>query len=272
MSTKKYYKNTREENEKILEKRNQTEDKKIAQKEEQRKSLKAKMKKCLIVFSTIVVLGLGAKFMPQNRPDPGQTMDNQQTSSISGDPEPGKNDEQPTQQVTESATKKTSSKVDVKKGQDLKDEVEHTITEKNVDKGEVKVEREETTKIEVKDDTKEEEITQNAVKEAKEENINVVKGENDIIATEGNTIVNKDSKAVQKSPSNSNTSVQNQTNKSKGAPIDLSGAKESKEVNKNTKSGKESAMSEEDLARINKIANEEINQVKVQSSNEAPQK
>lgn len=276
MSTKNYSKNDRKEKEKILEKRDQTEDKKIAQKEEQRKSLKEKMTKCLVIISTIIAIGLGPKLVPQNRPDPGQTMGNQQTSSISGDPEPDKNDEQSTQQVTESANKKSSSKVDVKKGQDLKDEVEHTITEKNVNKGEVKVEKEEATKLKIEDNS-EKEITQKAVEEAKNQNKEIVQGEirkenGDTTGEKITAITDKnENKVVNKAPEKTNNSTQSQ-NKNKLSLDEMNKAVESKSNNNNTRSSKESAMSEEELARINKIANEEINQTKTQPSAEAPQK
>lgn len=276
MSTKNYSKNDRKEKEKILEKRDQTEDKKIAQKEEQRKSLKEKMTKCLVIISTIIAIGLGPKLVPQNRPDPGQTMGNQQTSSISGDPEPDKNDEQSTQQVTESANKKSSSKVDVKKGQDLKDEVEHTITEKNVNKGEVKVEKEEATKLKIEDNS-EKEITQKAVEEAKNQNKEIVQGEirkenGDTTGEKITAITDKnENKVVNKAPEKTNNSTQSQ-NKNKLSLDEMNKAVESKSNNNNTSSSKESAMSEEELARINKIANEEINQTKTQPSTEAPQK
>lgn len=177
------------------------------------------------------------------------------------------------EQAVEKVEKEYNIKVDTSKGQDLKDEKKNTITKENVDKGEVKVEKETPTEVKYVDNSKEEETTQKAVEKAKEEKVNVVQGEvkdkngnstgEKITATEGKTSNTIQNNTV-KTPEKNNVSTQAQENKTEKKKIDVSGAKESKSVNNNTKSAKESTMSDEQLR---KIAGETESTAKTQPSN-----
>lgn len=159
--------------------------------------------------------------------------------------------------AVEKVEKKYNVKVDVTKGQDLKEEKKNTITKENVDKGEVKVEKEETTKVEINDNAKEEEITQKAIENAKEQNKTVVQGEvkdkNGNSTGEKITAItdNTENKVVEKAPENNvvknNTSTQTQEDKTVKKKIDISGAVESKSVNDNTSHSSERAKTDKEL-------------------------
>ena len=134
------------------------------------------------------------------------------------------------EQAVEKVEKEYNIKVDTSKGQDLKDE------------------KETPTEVKYVDNSKEEETTQKAVEKAKEEKVNVVQGEvkdkngnstgEKITATEGKTSNTIQNNTV-KTPEKNNVSTQAQENKTEKKKIDVSGAKESKSVNNNTKSAKE---------------------------------
>lgn len=164
------------------------------------------------------------------------------------------------EQAVEKVEKEYNIKVDTSKGQDLKDEKKNTITKENVDKGEVKVEKETPTEVKYVDNTKEEKTTQEAVEKAKEEKINVVQGDvkdkngnstgEKITATEGktsNTTQNNTVKTPENTVTNDKTSAQVQEDKTTKKKIDISGAKESKSVNDNTSHSSERAKTDKEL-------------------------
>lgn len=230
------------ENEYIEEKKNQ--EKRLFK---NRQFMKKLAKAGLILgISAAVIFGVRS----MQRKTDVRTTDGPQTV-ISGDPEPGMGNEE--EKVVENAGGSGGSKVDVTKGQDLKDQKKNTITAENVDEGEAKVEKEEATEVKYVDNTKEEETTKAAVEKAEEENIKVVQGEvkdkdgnstgEKITATEGRTTdVNIQNRQVEETT----VQVQEETKTAK-KQIDISNSKKSESVNKNTSSPEVRAKTDKEL-------------------------